>query len=510
MSRAHILAAETLIWQGSPPRRLMWVGPMFGLVVSALALLSAAGRTYTSLLAWLNMWAAFVGPVLVTVLAVTRARMDLATAGGGSWFRAVRGLRPRVARTVLLLAHVLLLNLATVAATLLPGLLLGSRGEFPALLAGSVALVMAGSQAALAALVLRLTARWGAGVGLAVGVLASCGWLLGDPEGGRWWAWPPNWLLRGALPLIGTHPNGVALEPASSAWLIVPWTPAILSVLAAAIVVLIPAWSRGRPSGSPARHSSAGPSANQPLGTVARAAAPTTRTILPAASASPAARCAPEVITAVVRVLGAAAHIVLAYLLAIGAGLIFLRWQDPPQVLQTFSLLVLPAVASLAPVAGWAALAPGWRALVTRPTGVRRPVVAATAVFALANLVVLTMVDALLVLAGVSPASGAATWVAGTATSTMLTALSLWLSARWGTAAALMVSAAGLVLGVLIGGSPLRSNLWLAAPWAWTSLTAPDILAVTVPLALLGTGLALLATVRAGARAATRSGLQLV
>ncbi|MFK8851703.1 hypothetical protein [Streptomyces sp. Ac-502] len=95
------------------------------------------------------------------------------------------------------------------------------------------------SQLGLLALLLWLARQASWLVTLAVGFVWT---VLGvvNAESASWTVLPFTWLDRGALPVIGTHANGVALGAHSALTGASPWPPTLLGALLAVPFLLLP------------------------------------------------------------------------------------------------------------------------------------------------------------------------------------------------------------------------------------------------------------------------------
>ncbi|MEU8972551.1 hypothetical protein AB0D11_25310 [Streptomyces monashensis] len=218
------LRAEFAVWRRSAVAHLPLGGLAFALAGSAMFLTAGSGRTWKDVLGHQNLWAMFVGPMLTVLLAVTAARIDGGARGGGTWYRPVPPGHRHLSRFVALAARSLLLNVLGAGTPLLLLGLLSSTRQVPAGRAIEAVLIPWVSQLGLLALTLWLTRRMHAGAALAAGFVWA---VLGvvEAESAAWAVLPFTWLDRGALPVLGTHANGVALEAHSALAGASPWPP---------------------------------------------------------------------------------------------------------------------------------------------------------------------------------------------------------------------------------------------------------------------------------------------
>lgn len=420
--------------------------PLAGLLTAGM---SAAGVLITpqsqerAALLWQTLYVTGMAAGLLALLAgLTTAREAAAREGGTPW----RPVRPRVVVLVRFAVLVGLSALFHVLAfwTVVPvSLAAGAPVDAAGVLrAGAVCWV-----ATLGVLAVAFVAseRWGTvPVFLAAWVWQLCGTLTA--EWALWPVIPPAWAVRAMLPMLGAHQNAEPLAPDHPLASESPAAALALSAGLMAAVLAVRLTAR-----APARTERSGD--QRPIGRRSTregalggiSAALRGSPVLPLCAAA-AALC---VVTAVVYPVG--------YLFG----------------LHTFALL--PIGACVTAVLLWRALAPGWRLLVLRRSGMPAAVQlwlvgcvsAVTAlVFALALLN-----TALRGSPAVEPAAYWEVLRAGTLWSVLGPACglgALWLAVRYGSGWALGAVVVVAVVSATFGGDVLADTwMWLLGPAAW-------------------------------------------
>ncbi|MGN5379629.1 hypothetical protein ACQ4WX_27195 [Streptomyces lasalocidi] len=231
-----------------------------------------------------------------------------------------------------------------------------------------------------------------AGAALAAGFVWT---VLGvvEAESAAWAVLPFTWLDRGALPVLGTHANGVALETHSALAGASPWPPALLGALLAIPFLLLP-----RLSLSGTRTAKHRTTAERP--TFSPGATAILKTVT-----EPAPRPAPAKPRLLGAVLGILRGTALTWLCpgAVALVALWLSWHDPETSIQLFTLLILPIGTLVLGLTVWSAAAQGWRAVASRATGTTGPALALTAV-TVAIAVAVSLITALLYLTAGIPA----------------------------------------------------------------------------------------------------------
>ncbi|MER7015748.1 hypothetical protein ABT324_30300 [Saccharopolyspora sp. NPDC000359] len=474
------LRAEFATWRRSAVARLPLSGLAFGLVAIALFFAVGTERSSAGALGFQNLWAVFTGPMLTALLVATTARIEHASRGGGTWYRPVRpGLR-RLSRFTVLATRSLLLNaLAVLPLVLLIGALTDPT-SIPWGRTAAITTVLWASQLGLLSLLLWLSLHVGWLVVLGAGLVWT---VMGVAlaESPSWALFPPAWLIRGVLPLIGTHANGIALEPGAALAATSPWPPTLLGAALAVPFLLLP---RLHPATSRVPRSKAEPQ-------VRRADAEAER---------PGQH---RTLAAVAVVLRGTA---LRWLCPAAVGLIgvWLTWHDPARSVELLTLVVLPIGTLVLGLLAWYACAPGWRAVATRATGTTKPALALTGAAIATTVAVSVASAAVYLVAGLPLADAGSVALTSTAVGAMLTAFSLWLAIRAPFPVAVTTGVVGVLAGILVGGTDLQRTLWPFVPWAWADLLDPGLVLITVPVSTAVATAFGFAIVGAARRAASR------
>ncbi|MDT0453391.1 hypothetical protein [Streptomyces hesseae] len=489
------LRAEFAIWRRSAVTYLPLGGLAFGLVNTALYVSTGSaqagtGKTWHDVLGYQNLWAMFVGPMLTALLVATATRVDDTARGGSTWYRPVNPLYRHMSRFGVLALRSLLLNVLGGVTPLLIVGLMNSAQRVPLDRAVEAVVVPWLSQLGMLALLLWVARQtpWSVvlGVGFAWTMLAVV-----NAESASWAALPFTWLDRGALPLIGTHANGVALEAHSALAEASPWPPTILGALLAVPFLLLPQLHLPRTATQTAKH--------RTTPTRAAGAAPS------AAAAAPDIRPgAPRVLPAVAGMLRGTS---LTWMCPAAVGLIalWLSWHDPNVSIQLFTLLILPIGTLVLGLVAWSAVGQGWRAVAARSTGAARPALALTGI-TVGIAVAMSLVIALVYLVAGIPAGHA--WplaVTGAAVGGMLTSFSLWLAMRTSQAVAVVVGIIGILVGVLVGGTTMQQTLWPVIPYSWANYLDLHRMFVTVPISVAAIALLTFGITHAARKAAGNS-----
>ncbi|WP_143076650.1 hypothetical protein [Streptomyces sp. MUSC 14] len=467
------LRAEFAVWRRSAVAHLPLGGLAFALADCAMFLATGSGKTWKDVLGYQNLWAMFVGPMLTVLLAVAAARIDRGARGGGTWYRPVPPGYRHLSRFTALAVRSLLLNVLGAGTPLLLLGLLSSAQRVPAGRAIEAVLIPWISQLGLLALTLWLARQLHAGAALAAGFVWT---VLGvvEAESAAWAVLPFTWLDRGALPVLGTHANGVALETHSALAGASPWPPALLGALLAIPFLLLP-----RLSLSGTRTAKHRTTAERP--TFSPGATAILKTVT-----EPAPRPAPAKPRLLGAVLGILRGTALTWLCpgAVALVALWLSWHDPETSIQLFTLLILPIGTLVLGLTVWSAAAQGWRAVASRATGTTGPALALTAV-TVAIAVAVSLITALLYLTAGIPAGHA--WPLALTSATvgaMLTTLTLWLAIRTSQAVAAVVGILGIVFGVLVGGTSMQQTLWPLIPYSWANYLDLHRMSVTLPVSL--------------------------
>ncbi|MEJ5914383.1 hypothetical protein [Pseudokineococcus sp. 1T1Z-3] len=464
-----VVASEVRVWSSSPLRRSLVAAGGVG-VLTSLLLLSTGQAGWSSFLAYQNLWVVAVGPAFTAVLAGWVAGVGASCGRGGTLARGVAPWRRRLALVTVVWTWSVLGHAAVLGATLVFFALAGT---------GETSLASAGLDAARLVAVLAVSSVGyvavlvvvGEVAGLlgccAVGVVSSVTGVL-TAESAHWWASPPAWQVRPALPLIGTHANGVALGgqalPGAGAAVALSAGLAVtaLVVVRVAEACTVEAW---RP-GAAATYRSARRGARPP--------------------AAPGGALRGGDGGAVVMVVRRSAVPPLAILAVLGT-LALLRWREPGEVASFWALLVMPLGAALVPVLWVPRLREGLRAVATRrPAPVRwgrRLLGLMVAVVSGCSVVVVGG----LAVAGMGPVTALGFGAMLCLVGCLLVCLSTWLVTVVGVLGCLLATSCGVVLGLLVFSSQALGAVGFLVPWSWAAFLDDEHLAVTVPAALVGT-----------------------
>lgn len=416
-------------------------------------------------------------PLAALIVALTVRREADAREGGTLW-RPVDPRATRRARAVVLAAALIGFVVLFVMGLLLVGALFGLPhppvGRFAMLaLTLSCQALLAGAFAYLLAPLLGVIAT--TLLALVVQIVATI-----DAESASWGLRPWCWPLHAALRYLGTHANGVGLEPGSPLWAVSPTMPlagtAVVVVLVTAVAIR---WPLHRPRITrrhPAR-SEAVPHATP--------ATPLALTTTPPPGPAHPVRAAALAITGP----GVTALTVTACLSVL---LVTWSWQQENYLTGFSSWLLVPLGTAILATISWAALQPALRitALRRRPEALARDIL-------LVDTVLLVLVTASIAASAQTlgiddlPRFIALTLFVGEAN--LLACLAL--SARWGTGASIGTTLMLMVTGALFGGQPelARTPVWVVAPYGYplnaTSTqrlaTAIAVLAITCTVSWL-------------------------
>lgn len=450
----------------------LWVVGLVICVVQTLGWFTVATRgldSWDQLLGWQTGYVTALAAPLTALIAGLTVRRERAARGGGTDWRPVGAGTIRVARFIVLALQLALFTLVAVGGMLLFGTLVG-LAQPPVARVLTVVLVLCIGLLPVLALGLLAAER----IGL-FGVLPlAVGWQIAGTmaaESAGWWWQPWTWAVRPALPLLRIHGNGIGALPGDPVLAIGVWPPvllaAALAVLLVAPLALVPP-PRERTGGSRAGTAAGGSTAATTAS--GRLPAPATR-----GRRRPAA-------AALVSVRG-------LWLLPLGVALVVLElairgvW-NAGYVRGAFGLILLPGWVCLVACLVTRAQEPALRAVLTRSSAHRWCL--ALAAVLIGGLAPVVLASALLT--GVTAFRVA---VVAAFIGSALLLVNLWLATRFGIGAALGVSAVGVVMSLIFGGSQLSDGtIWLAGPWAWAysadnTARMMTVVAVSIPIALL-------------------------
>lgn len=454
-----VLRAQAQVWVRSPLIVVPFGAAGYSLLVVGLQF-ATAERTWAGSLAHLNMWVVMIGPLFTAVLAGALAMVDRRSRSGGLGYRAVLPSTLRTSRFVIIAVWCLLAHTATVLVTAVIGLL---STTVPPLEIGADSLelltVLWASYLGYCAL-LTLTGEL-AGIGgcVAVGLLFS---VLGtvSAESSLWYLAPPAWLVRPALPLIGTHANGVGLDGAQIAH---GPAAAILGAVSAIAVLL------------------AAPAITGTMQRI-RAWAPSAPVSRPGVRSGTPDRRYDSLTSAVFLILRGWWVAALAAG-AIGVTALLQWWYGPNVAYLFFALMVLPLGCAVLPAIWIPRMREGYRAIAVRPRD-PRALAARVSLFLLATEAsVCVIVGISAVLAG-EPISGALQQIlVSTVVGAMLVMSGAVITAVAGRIAGLLAGFVGTLFGTLVGGTGLAALVWPVVPWSWAAYLEASRIWATIPVA---------------------------
>ncbi|KDP92213.1 MULTISPECIES: hypothetical protein [Clavibacter] len=496
---ARVLRAEKARWRRDVSARIPWAGLVVGGGLGLLSSGASVSPGWTAVLAWLNPWAVFVGPMLAVLVVAVSLSGDRASRGGGTWWRPVARWQMDAAKSAISALFILMTTFGAVAGVLAVGTTHEAIATLPwARVAEVVATLWAGS-VSIAAVIVRVGRRLGLLASLGIGaVWCVVGALAAESPFA--FAVPPAWAVRATIPLFGTHSNGITLPPGSPLAQIdpLPWSLACIGF--AVLVVTV----RRREGGLPGvDHLTAVPA---PV-THGEDRAPRIVLSRPSEAWQPRRAGREASSRSVARATLVALRrtpLWIVPLVTTASVLLITRWQPPTRVLQVVPLAVVPVVASVTPLIVWGRLRPAWRAVATRPVALVRPALAAATLTALVTSC--SVVVPLLVLGAVGvDSTRVRVLVAMCAlTGVMWTCVQLVLTIAAGRVVATAAGIIGTFISLLIGGSVLADRFWRWDPWSWGRLTEPTRVAFAVPVMIATTALSCLALGRVVRRVAAR------
>lgn len=474
------LAAELVRTRHSASARF----PVAGLVI---ALLQGAGWWFVAtrdvtgwaqLFGWQSIYATgLLAPLVALLAGFTVGREKAAREGGTLW----RPLAPAVgwlARATVLAGQSLAFN----AALVLPVLGLGvAKGLTGAPVARLVALTVVCWLTSLpvAAWALLVARR----AGMIVTVALALAWQVAGvlrAEGPTWAVEPWTWPVRAMMPLLGIHPNAMALDPGSPVWAWDPWSPALGCVGLAVALGLLDALTAGRLRDRRPRRILFGRDARDTpdaRGAAADAgASPALLTPDDAVAAADVAlhsvrrgRPAPLVGLAASLLRTAIAPLLLAALVAIPA--VGVLW-NAAYVRGFSGWLVVPLGSCLLACLLWAAQQDAWRVLALR----HAPAALAGRLLALGALAVTAVAGEAALVAGLRGDPDAVRFgVVLAAVGLAWLVLCLALVTRVGAGAEIGVTILALVFSLVFGGTWLsRTPVWLVGVLGWPA-SADDL-----------------------------------
>lgn len=487
------LAAEYATWKRSAVAWLPWAGLAFGLVNTLLFVAASTDKSWNGLFGYQNLWVVFVGPLLTALLAASLTQVDRDARGGGTWYRPVNPRDRRVSRFAVLAARSLQLNLLAIATPVVIAAMLSTLDQVPVDRLAEAIILSWMSQLGMLAMLSRIGEYGGRLVVLAAGLVWTVsGAVLSESR--YWMLLPFTWVNRGLLPVIGTHANGISLEPGAALAAMSPLPVAMLGALWALPFVLIPHIGWTTRAAAVDRH--------LPLHPAVCGVRPE-MTLAPTGDLH---RSRPHVVAAVLWML-ARTSIWWLSALAIALSALFLRWRDPDDCIELYTLLIVPNGTLVLAILLWRAASDGWRAVAARPTGTTGPALALTGVGIAVTSMVSLIVIAIYLAAGLPFGHAWPMTLTTVVAGSMLTTFLLWLTMRTSVAVAVAVGVVGGLLAALIGGTSMQNLLWPFIPWSWARYLESDRMVVTVPLSIALTALFAILITRAARKEAGTSSI---
>lgn len=509
MSTPGIVLAEELRWRSSVPQKLLILVILFSLLSTVMFFGSGLEMSWTSTLAWNNLWVVGLGPTFAALVPTALVRMENRTRSGGTKWLGLDAGQERVVRMGVILVHLFLANLIAFAFPLLAGSVLGVEGSAPWGTAIALMITCTAGQSVVAAIALRLADATRPVIGLVAGLVWAFSWIVVQTVESPTWYWMPgNWVIQGSLPLLGTNANGTALDPGSYLGTASAWPATVLSIFLAVLLTVVAVPRAVRPvhnmpatTAPPARRAApAGAERTAPLAHAEQSPARTAQ--LPARATHGSARISSALFSAI----GAWRFIVPA-LGAITLTVLATRWRPVGDIDTFLGLIVIPFFATLLPVQLWSLFSPIWRVIAARPTRSLRPMSAMVA--GEITVVVISTLAALAALAagfGLPIDAAVTTFIACAACACIVVPVMTAAAVYFGTAAATGVGFIALLFGLLTGTGPLHDALWYAAPWGWGNLDSTwRIGEAVVAAVLIGPLMTVVASRRALRRASVVS-----
>lgn len=470
MSTPGVVFAEELRWRSSVPQKLLILVVLFSLLSTAMFFGSGLEMSWSSTLAWNNLWVVGLGPAFAALLPTALIRMENRTRSGGTKWLGLDAGRERVVRMAVILVHLFIANVIAIAFPLLTGSVLGIEGSPPWGTAVALMVTCTAGQAVVAAFALRLADASRPLIGLIAGLAWAFSWLVAQTVESSVWYWMPgNWVIQGSLPLLGTAANGTALDTETYLASASPWPATVLSIILTALLTVVTVPKSLRPVHNVLNTGTVSAAEARPAPRVQQAPAQqvhSRQTPLPARASHGPAR----ILSAILSATGAWRFLVPAFG-AFALTILATRWR-PVEDIDTFlGLIVIPFFSTLLPIQLWSLFAPIWRVVAARPTRSLKPMATLIASeIAISVVVTLVALAALVSGFGLSAGAAATTFVACAACASIVIPLMTAAAVYFGTAAATGIGFIALLFGLLAGTGPLHDALWYAAPWGWGNL----------------------------------------
>ncbi|WP_058233980.1 ABC-2 family transporter permease [Devriesea agamarum] len=474
-----VVSAWFSVWLRSP----IWAAGAVALIISGLTmgLLVLSGPvSWERVLAHQNMWVVAIGPGFLAAVAAYICIVERNSARVLS-VRAVDPSLKSAAGSLILLWWTLVLYLthfltALLCYWILTGLSLGSILDPVRDMLALTAICLAAAVGYIVCLRLVTEAAGPAAAVVTALIVVISGVLTAETS--VWPFVPSAWLIRPTLTLLGTHANGTALggEPVSGTGWAIALSIAI-GLLLCFVRVALARWSehRMRRAAIPHRNGRRIPPANyRERGS---ASARVSRITIP---------CGRSVCGAALRRSGIGVLVVACI-----AVIAWLRlYLTPDNTVLVFGLFILPLGCGILPTIAISRWQGGMRAVATRAPSVTTHALRLITIEG--GIVVLAVIGSVLAAYGLTPTIGgllraiAALSIFGM----MLLSFSTWLMSTAGTLLTLMITVAGTIAGLLVGGNQaLRHQVGLFVPWSWAAnLTDPSLL-LTLVIAVLATAI---------------------
>lgn len=455
------LAAELIRARRSPSARI----PLLGLI---MCLLQGVGwwtvatqelATWRQLFAWQTLWATgILAPIVALLIGLTVQRERHAREGGTQW-RPTPPAIIHLARVAVIGAQLLALQLLVTVPIIGFGWLKGLTGAPVATMAVLAIVLWAGSTlwAALALTLATLSNLW---VAVTVGLIWQVAGVL-QSESPLWPFLPWTWSVRPALPLLGIHSNGTALEPDSPVWDYSIAEPLTLSIVAGAAVLLTLILFSHRVRTSTRQRSPR----LKTRDTKSRSAAVSV-------SAKPG----------LTRALGSSLRRTpIAWLvgLTLALNVIMAAGWPSPYLPGLMSLLVLPFGCCALAYLVWTHQQPAWRILALRRSPARLGLGLTGVCISILTLIVVFNAAAMTVRGAPTILFTAVAWSTGTA----LLALNFWLITRLGVGAAIGATLISWILGLVLGATEFSvTPAWLGSFTIWPyAADTPERATIAIP-----------------------------
>ncbi|MDQ1095454.1 MULTISPECIES: ABC transporter permease [Chryseobacterium] len=438
-----LIQSESIKLRRSSVVKIAWIGLCMGLISGTLFMISKQSKqSWEGINAWHTLWTTFLYPIVIALMAGLTAKREKSARGGGTWWRPY-SLRELRAAEYFWLVIIIAVTTAFVLLASIPfGIIAALPGPVPLLQLLKLCFFLTVSGLAIMAIQQKLA--YAAGL-IASLLLSLAGTISGVvmAEHRLWWMNPWSWPIRSSLVFTGTHANGIPMEPNDPGWTISPWLTVVPSVLMAVVMLSLPYFTlqkrKQRARTKPEKKDVVYKSNFTITGYIAAELVKTKKTIL--------------------------------YWLCFGIPLLFgaiALWRSAPMnILQLWSILVLPFGAALLSALVWMPESGAWRILCTRPVSISKLYLTKLmVVWGLANAG--TLIFLLFLLSSkVSLVILGSFYLIYCALSFALLAFNLWMAVRFNVGMTLGAGAVFTLLALIIGGTGLGQGIWPFFPWTW-------------------------------------------